>query len=200
MNCACCYDWLMGPLERAYLRTCRARLCSGLSGRIVEIGAGTGVNFEFYPPDCQVLALEPDPAMRARAQKRHRPIEVSPASAEHIPLGSGQADHCVSTLVLCSVADPAAVLREIARVLKPGGCLHLLEHSRGRGAWGVLHDHLTPLWSWLTGGCHLNRRPQQRVLEAGFSWQHSESVFRILGADFLMGSAQNGQPASESAG
>jgi len=184
----------MGPLERGFLRACRSGLCSQLEGQVVEIGAGTGLNFTYYPPACQVLALEPHPGMRRCAEKRLQShglfhIRLSPAGGEQIPLDTASVDHCVSTLVLCSVAEVAPVLREIRRVLKPGGQLHLLEHSRGQGGWGRLHDALTPLWSRLSGGCHLNRRPREAILQAGLGLNSWVEVARLAGMEFATGQA-----------
>jgi hypothetical protein len=88
------------------------------------------------------------------------------------------------------VEDVSKVLAEARRVLKPEGRLHLLEHERGCGMWGQLHDLLTPTWSWLSGGCHLNRQPGLSVRAAGFELEGWESVGRIAGIDFRMATAR----------
>lgn len=191
MNCSACYDLLLSPLEKRFLSVCRSRLCAGLSGQIVEAGAGTGLNFSHYGNHCRVLAIEPDAAMRERAcQRANSHIEVVAGRAEQIPLPAHSVDHWVGTLVLCSVNEVATVLAEARRVLKPEGRLHLLEHERGSAAWGRVHDLLTPAWSWLSGGCHLNRRPRLSLENAGFRLDSWETVFRVGGSPFQMGSAR----------
>ena len=192
MNCPNCYDWLLGPLERRFLAACRFNLCSPLQGQVVEVGAGTGLNLPYYGRQCQVLALEPHDGMRKCAEGRCRHLDrsnirISSAAAEEIPLPTGTVDHWVSTLVLCSVQDVGRVLAEARRVLKPTGQIHLLEHGRGQGAWGVIHDWLTPAWSWLSGGCHLNRQPQRSLQGAGFEAVGWQPVATVAGVPFFMG-------------
>ena len=167
--------WVMASpvLERVGLATSRRRLVSGLSGTVVEVGAGSGVTFEHYPPEvARVVAVEPDPHLRAHARRyaaRARVhVDVVDAVAEALPLADGEADAVVFGLVLCTVPDVPAALAEARRVLAPGGELRLLEHVRAEGRLGRLADRIAPVWSRLGGGCHPNRDTGQTLSEAGF--------------------------------
>ncbi len=145
------------------MRRRRSTLLSGARGRVVEIGAGTGLNIAHYPDGIDELVLmEPEPAMRrrlARRLQRHaRAARIIEAPAEHLPLTDESVDTVVSTLVLCTVDDPERALREIARVLRPGGQLLFVEHvrasSRFLAAW---QDYLFQPWRSFAGGCRCNR-------------------------------------------
>lgn len=152
----------------------RARLLPRASGRVVEIGVGSGLNLPFYGEAVDgVIGL--DPSMRLLGMTRQRaaratfPVELVQGSAEHLPLRDGLADTVVSTWTLCSVPDPDRALREVGRVLKPDGRLLFVEHGRAPDnrvrAW---QDRLTPAWSRVAGGCHLNRAIPSLVAAAGF--------------------------------
>jgi SAM-dependent methyltransferase len=144
----------------------RATLLSGLSGRVLEVGCGTGLNFEFYPASVeQIVALEPDDYLRGRAEARalgHSKIVVHPGRAEELqdsPLGfPDMFDAVVFSLVLCSVADPQDVLHQARQVLRPGGQLRFYEHhvSRDRDL-ARRQRRLSPLWACAMGGCHPDR-------------------------------------------
>jgi ubiquinone/menaquinone biosynthesis C-methylase UbiE len=171
------YDRFMAKTEAAGLRAWREELLADLSGRVVEAGAGTGANIDLYPDAVDhVLATEPDPHMRAALQDKvaaraHASrIDVSPAPATSLPIEDGSVDAVVVTLVLCSVRDPAAALAEFRRVLRPGGRLVYLEHvhayeSPKRAKW---QRRLEPVWKRVAGNCHLTRRTEQAVVDAGF--------------------------------
>jgi ubiquinone/menaquinone biosynthesis C-methylase UbiE len=157
------YDRAMASTEEAGLREMRRELLSGASGRTIEIGAGTGANLGLYPEAVEALALvEPDPHMvkrlEPRAEEAGRPASVVAAPAESLPFGDDEFDTAVFTLVLCTAPDPAAALREAARVLRPGGRLLFLEHVRagdpGLARW---QDRLERPWRFLGDGCHCNR-------------------------------------------
>lgn len=153
----------------------RRGLLAGLHGRVIEIGAGDGSAFALYPPTVtHVLALEPDNYLRSLAQDRATaaavPVSVSPAAAEHIPADTDSADAVVTSLVLCSVADQAAALAEIRRVLRPGGTLAYYEHVRSEHPLlAAAEDLLTPAWQHLAGGCHPNRDTLSAITAAGFT-------------------------------
>lgn len=160
-------------LERVGLGRSRRRLVEGLSGTVVEVGAGSGVTFEHYPPEVtRVVAVEPDPHLRAYARRHARgaavPVEVVDTVAESLPLADGEADAVVFGLVLCTVPDVPAALTEARRVLAPHGELRLLEHVRADGRLGRVADRIAPVWSRLGGGCHPNRDTARHVAEAGF--------------------------------
>lgn len=157
------YDRGLNASEEAGLRRMRRELLVGAGGRVVEIGAGTGANLDLYPEGVKELILvEPDPHMtrrlRAKLAGSGRTATVIEAGAERLPLEDAGFDTVVATLVLCTIPDPAAALREVARVLKPGGRLLFVEHVRaedpGLAAW---QDRLEKPWRFFGDGCHCNR-------------------------------------------
>jgi ubiquinone/menaquinone biosynthesis C-methylase UbiE len=158
----------------------RRRILAGLHGSVIEIGAGDGSAFRLYPlAVTRILALEPDDYLRSLALKRAAtsavPVTVVPAAAEHIPADDGSADAVVASLVLCSVADQAAALAEIRRVLRPGGILAYYEHVRSeRPVLAAVEDLLTPAWQRLAGGCHPNRDTLAAIAAAGFTIQENQ--------------------------
>jgi len=169
---AALYDALLARSEHAGLAARRAELLAQARGHVLEIGAGTGLNFRHYPPDAELTLTEPDAAMRARVKSRSRrqtKVEVVDASAEQLPFRNRSFDTVVSTLVLCSVDDPAQALAEIRRVLKPDGRLLLLEHVRSREQRRArTQDALSRPWRMLSGGCHCNRDTVNALTNAGF--------------------------------
>jgi ubiquinone/menaquinone biosynthesis C-methylase UbiE len=156
------YDPVLTLGERRGLRARRAALLAGATGRVLEIGAGTGLNLTHYPASAQLTLTEPVAAMRRRLEQRVRRAglgaEVLDAQAESLPFSDGAFDVVVSTLVLCTVDDPHAALREIGRVLRPGGQLLFIEHVRADGrarAWW--QDRLARPWAAFAAGCRCNR-------------------------------------------
>ncbi len=158
----------------------RQRLVEAAYGDVVEIGAGYGATFPFYPSAVtRVLALEPDPTLRAlalaEAVKAPVPITVHDGMAESLPAADESVDVVVSSLVLCSVADQSAVLAEVQRVLRPGGLLLFYEHVRSaHRVLAAAEDLISPLWSRLAGGCHPNRDTGAGIAAAGFTLQGVE--------------------------
>ncbi len=170
---AAMYDRMSRSAERRTIGKIRRELLAGLHGDVLEIGAGTGLNFEHYPPEARVVALEPDPYMLKRAQRRlrtldRRNIDIRTAPAEHLPFDPASFDAVVSTLVLCTVGDAGQSLAEVRRVLRPGGEFRFLEHVRAEGLPGRLQDIAQPVWSWVGAGCHPNRRTESAIRAAGF--------------------------------
>jgi SAM-dependent methyltransferase len=168
------YDRGFKASEEAGLRAMRAELLSGARGRVLEIGAGTGLNLDHYGEDVEKLILaEPDPHMTKRLRERlaasGRDAEVVEAPAERLPFEDGSFDTAVVTLVLCTVPDPDKALAEIRRVLRPGGELLFLEHVRssdeGLAAW---QDRLERPWKFLADGCRCNRDTAAAIAAAGF--------------------------------
>ncbi|WP_144672159.1 class I SAM-dependent methyltransferase [Arthrobacter sp. U41] len=155
----------------------RRRLVAAARGVVVEIGAGYGATFPFYPAAVTgVLALEPDPTLRglarAAASKAPVPVTVEDGMAESLPAADATVDVVVSSLVLCSVADQPAALTEVVRVLRPGGLLLFYEHVRSaHRVLGAAEDLLTPLWSRVAGGCHPNRDTAAAIAGAGLAVQ-----------------------------
>ncbi len=165
---------LLGWLEPAMHRLYGARkrvLFSTLQGRVLEIGAGTGLNRIYFPAGVEWIPLEPEVAHHPKILSRQRDVSILTASAEAIPLSDASVDAVISSLVLCSVGEPGRVLREILRVLKPGGCLVFLEHVAAPSgtllAW--IQTVVQPVWTWLTGGCHPDRDTGQLLRQAGFA-------------------------------
>jgi ubiquinone/menaquinone biosynthesis C-methylase UbiE len=153
----------------------RARLLSGLTGRVIEVGAGNGRNFPHYPATVtEVIAIEPDATLReqavAAAKSAPAPIQVVEGHADSLPAEDDSFDAAVASLVLCSVPDLTHALAELTRVLKAGGQLRFYEHVRSLNpALGLLEDLITPLWSRVGGGCHPNRRTAEAIERAGFT-------------------------------
>ncbi|MEU8519060.1 class I SAM-dependent methyltransferase [Streptomyces sp. NBC_01216] len=153
----------------------RKELLAGLSGRVVEIGAGNGLNFAHYPGAVsEVVAIEPERRLRrsaADAGRRARvPVDVVPAVAEALPVKSEAFDAAVASLVLCTVRDVPRALAELRRVLRPGGELRFLEHglAPGRGMARAQRALDRTVWPPLFGGCHTARDPLAAIEAAGF--------------------------------
>jgi ubiquinone/menaquinone biosynthesis C-methylase UbiE len=162
---AAAYDRSFKATEAAGLREMRRELLSEAEGRVLELGAGTGANLDLYPENVvELVALEPDPHMAKRLRAtvagspRRASASVSEAGAERLPFEDSSFDTVVSTLVFCTIPDPARALAETARVLKPGGRLLFLEHVRsedpGVARW---QDRLEKPWRFVGDGCHCNR-------------------------------------------
>ena len=171
------YDWLMYLVERGGLAAWRHDLVAPVAGRVLEIAAGTGLDFAHYPTNVTVIATEPNLAMldraRARAADASVPILLAAADAEALPFRSGAFDECVVALGLCTIPSPTAALAEIHRVVRPGGSVRMLEHVRvNRPIVGMLQDVLTPLWRRIAGGCRLNERSVDTLRHAGFRIDH----------------------------
>ena len=165
----------------------RRRLLEAAHGAVLEIGAGYGATFGFYPAAVTgVLALEPDPTLRALARaaaaRAPVPVTVQDGVAESLPVADASVDVVVSSLVLCSVADQGVALAEAVRVLRPGGLLLFYEHVRSSNpVLGAVEDLVTPLWSRVAGGCHPNRNTPDVIAEAGLKVQGLERFgFSVL--------------------
>jgi ubiquinone/menaquinone biosynthesis C-methylase UbiE len=156
-------------------------MLAGIAGRVVEVGAGTGSNFGYYPPAVTgVLAVEPEPRLRAAAEQAAQaasvPVDVVDGFADHIPAEDGVFDAAVVSLVLCSVPDQTAALREVRRVLRPGGRLYFWEHVRDEGGrLGRVQDVLDrTVWPTMCGGCHTSRDTAAALSAAGFTVERME--------------------------
>ena len=178
---AALYDRLMAGSEEACVREWRAELLGGLSGRVLEIGAGTGLNLPHYSRSAvtELVLAEPDAAMRRRldikAVAQGVKATVVDAPAEALPFDDATFDAVVSTLVLCSVSDQRAALAEVARVLVPGGRLVFLEHVAADAATTPerlrRQRRVEPVWKRVAGGCHLTRATEQAIRDAGFTFE-----------------------------
>lgn len=185
---AALYDRLASG-ESATMAGSRCALLKHARGLTVEIGAGTGENLPAYPRLDRLVLVEPSPAMRRRLEPRARrwEAEVVDATAEHLPFADASVDTVVCTLVLCSVDDPQVALREIRRVLHPGGRLLLLEHVRAADARvAVWQDRVDPFWKVAARGCHPNRATLDEVERAGFTLFEQHNIPVVMpGARFV---------------
>ncbi len=169
------YDPFLALGERSGMRDLRRETLAAARGRVLEIGAGTGLNVKLYPGAVTAITLaEPDAPMAARLRRRvsgaSHPVEVLQAPAEQLPFADGSFDTVVSTLVLCTVADMAASLREIGRVLAPGGQLLFVEHVRaGHGRLVRWQERLHEPWRRFACGCHCNRDTAVALRDNGFA-------------------------------
>ncbi|ORW50902.1 methyltransferase [Mycobacterium paraense] len=159
--------------DRLFYNRYRRAAIAHATGRLLMVGLGPGTDLKFVPPAVTaVAAVEPVAAFRRMASRlaiRHGiDVEVVDGTGERIPFPDNSFDSVHIGLVLCSVDDVAATLREIRRVLVPGGRLVVLEHVRGEGATGRLQDLVAGPWSWLAAGCHPNRRTVDAIAAAGF--------------------------------
>lgn len=162
-------------------------LFADLQGDVLEIGPGTGANLAYYPPGIRWIGIEPNPYMHDYLKKQAGalgiPVDIRLGVAEQLAAADQSVDAVVSTLVLCSVADPARVLREIRRVLRPGGRFVFIEHTAApRGQWlRRIQNLVDPLWAVLADGCHPNRETGSLLAQAGFARVHSERFRLPLG-------------------
>jgi ubiquinone/menaquinone biosynthesis C-methylase UbiE len=167
---AAVYDRMMAETEEAGLRERRAKLLARASGRVLEIGAGTGLNLDHYGAGVTELVLtEPEAPMAKRLRAKAPRGEVVEAPADALPFADDSFDTVVSTLVLCTVPDQGRALAEIRRVLKPGGRLLFLEHVRAHDAkTAKWQDRLLPVWRVCGHGCHPNRDTASALAAAGY--------------------------------
>ena len=195
------YAWGAPRAERHGMAELRRELVEGLSGRVLEVGAGIGLSFRHYPAAvAELVAIEPELHLRERAEQAaaHAPIPVRVLDgvAERLPVVDASFDAAVVALVLCSVRDQAQALRELWRALRPGGELRFHEHVRAEAGTGLacVQAALDPVWPHLAGGCHLRRDTLAAIEQAGFAlervrrFRFSASVvdrptsFLVLGA------------------
>jgi ubiquinone/menaquinone biosynthesis C-methylase UbiE len=172
---------LAAAAERIGSAEIRERLLAGATGRVVEVGAGTGTNFGHYPAGVQeVLAVEPEGRPRALAAEAAArapvPVTVVDGTADRLPADDGSFDAAVVSLVLCSVPDQATALSEVHRVLRPGGQLHFWEHvlADGPGLARAQRALDATVWPFLGGGCHCGRDTGAAIASAGFRIERLE--------------------------
>ena len=174
----------------------RQRACANLSGDVVEIGFGSGLNVPFYPASVvRVAAVEPADLGWQLADDRVRastvPVERAGLDGQSLPFADDTYDSALSTWTLCTIPDPVAALREVRRVLKPGGTLHFVEHGLAPDdsvqRW---QRRIEPLWKPVAGGCHLTRRIPDLLMAAGFTITELDVFYedgapKVAGADSL---------------
>ncbi|MDP2661664.1 MAG: class I SAM-dependent methyltransferase [Dehalococcoidia bacterium] len=178
---ASAYDRTMMLVEWALTRH-RRKLFARARGRVLEIGVGTGATLPYYPAAGQVIGIDTSPSMLRRSGARAAGLgmDFTPIimDAQRLAFPDGYFDTVISSLVLCSVADPHRTLCEIRRVLRPGGRALLLEHVRPAGALGKVFDAANLVWSRVA--CQLNRRTESLVERAGFDLVRREAPFSFL--------------------
>jgi SAM-dependent methyltransferase len=177
------YTHVLARNEPAEMRAYRDELLAGLSGRVVEVGAGSGANFPHYPPAVtEVVAVEPEAYLREQAvtasPRAGVRVTVLDGVADALPLEDGSCDAAVACLVLCTVPDQASALAELRRVLKPGGELRFYEHVRGDSErmvrWQRIADRT--FWPRAFGGCHTTRDTVAAIERAGFALERHRAL------------------------
>lgn len=195
------YRHIAEAAEKAGMSEHRRRLLVGLSGRVVEQGAGSGLNFRHYPTSVvEVIAVEPETYLRRAAEEEATqapvPVRVVDGTATRIPLPDASVDAGVVSLVLCSVPDQAAALAELRRVIKPGGELRFFEHVVSRNpVWERRQRRIDPIWTRFAGGCHLTRDTEHAIVDAGFVIEDNDRFLfapaypKTLTAEHILGRA-----------
>jgi ubiquinone/menaquinone biosynthesis C-methylase UbiE len=168
------YDRQIARAEEAGLRDMRKRLLAGAKGRVIEIGSGTGLNLPWYGPEVESLTMtEPSTPMVRRLERRLSDLGSTAtllrAPAEDLPFESATFDVAVSTLVLCGVDDQPRALRELRRVLRPGGTLLFLEHVRAADAKRARQQDKLNWLNRIVVGCDCNRSTLDTIRQAGFT-------------------------------
>jgi SAM-dependent methyltransferase len=172
------YDCILSPFEKAWYGERRRHLLRHAGGAVLEIGGGTGANLPCYLGADLVVFTDPNRYMLRQAARKASqacvPVVMGQARAEALPFGDSTFDTVVATLVLCTVESPEEALKEVRRVIRPDGRLLLLEHVLGEGTRALWQNRLTPLWSKVSMGCHLNRDTVDEVRNAGFEFESLE--------------------------
>lgn len=188
------YERFSQGAERGGQAEHRDKMLAGLTGRVLEIGCGNGMNFRHYPPSVsEVVAVEPEPYLRARAAERAAqapvPISVVEGEADAIPVADAAVDAAVASLVLCSVPDQAHALAELRRVLKPGGELrvyeHVISHKPRKAAFQRVFTKT--VWKRMAGGCHMDRDTASALRAAGFEGVDALERVPFQGLAHLLG-------------
>jgi ubiquinone/menaquinone biosynthesis C-methylase UbiE len=171
--------WILPPLldlamRQRQLEKYRRETVSRARGRVLEIGVGSGLNLPLYGGDVEaIIGLDPSERLLAMARQRAAgaaaPVDLILGSATDTPLANASVDTVVMTWTLCSISDPLAALREMRRVLMPGGALLFVEHGLSPEPAVERWQHrLTPMWGHISGGCHLDRKADDLIRVAGF--------------------------------
>lgn len=172
------FAWFMSRLSESYEKLVadrKADLFADVEGTVLEIGPGTGPNLRYLPPGSRWIGVEPNPYMETylepEAAARHRLVRIVRGVAEALPVADDSVSVVVSTLVLCSVDDPERAIREIHRVLEPGGRFIFVEHHGApRGTWlRGLQRWIRPAWKWAGDGCRPDRETDRLIRDAGFA-------------------------------
>jgi ubiquinone/menaquinone biosynthesis C-methylase UbiE len=174
------YALISAGAEKAGAAEHRRDALAGLRGRVIEVGAGNGLNLAHYPPEVtEVVAVEPEPYLRQRAveEAAQAPVAVSvlEGDSDHLPADDESFDAAVASLVLCSVPDQARAVAELYRVVRPGGELRFYEHIRADSPERAgLQDRVDRIWSLFGGGCHPNRDTVSVIERGGFDIERQQ--------------------------
>jgi ubiquinone/menaquinone biosynthesis C-methylase UbiE len=168
-------------MRNGQLAAYRDRVVPAATGRVLEVGVGSGLNLPRYSDVQQVIGLEPSRKLLNMARhvgRRSFPVDLIEGSAEQIPLEKASVDTVVTTWTLCTIPDVDRALHEMRRALKPGGRLLFVEHGRAPDPSVVWwQDWLTPIWKRVGGGCHLNRAIASLIEGAGFRLERLETGY-----------------------
>ncbi len=171
--------WILPPvldlvMRRDEMTPFRERIGTAASGRVLDVGIGSGLNLPFYGTNArEICGIDPSPELlrmaEARVETAHQSVKLVEGDSESLPFDDRSFDTAVVTFTLCTIPNAPRALAEIRRVLKPNGHLLFAEHGRAPepnvARW---QDRLTPLWKHIAGGCHLNRKPDDLIRSAGF--------------------------------
>lgn len=174
------YEELASGLERAGVGAVRARLAGDLTGNVIELGCGTGLNFAHYQDAAEVTAIEPLDEFRRFAARRAATaavrIHVHDGDAQQLPFADHTFDAALATLVFCSIPAAERALLELRRVLRPHAQVRFFEHVRSDRPLGALLQHAcNPVWRWMMDGCNLNRDTVAAIRAAGFTIEHVQA-------------------------
>jgi len=186
------YDLLDLPFEYSRYRKIRPQMFRGLSGRILDAGVGTGRNFPFYPPSSEVVGIDLSPAMLARAERRRHtaaaPVVLRQMDVMRLDFPDGHFDAAVATFLFCVLPDDLQVagMRELRRVVKPGGIIRCLEYTRPSGGFRRVMTRLWEPWVHWAYGASFDRQTERHVPEAGLELFESrfvhDELIKLLGA------------------
>jgi ubiquinone/menaquinone biosynthesis C-methylase UbiE len=173
------YEFIDLPLELPYFRKWRQEALSGLDGKVLEVGIGTGRNLEHYPLNCSVTGIDNSKGMLEKASEKAKGmknVNLFLMDAEHLEFPNNSFDYVVTTFVLCTIPDPLKALKEIRRVLKPSGELIALEHMHSNDPLiARLEDLVNPFMFFLLGD-HMTRHTVKDIEEAGFTIREEKNL------------------------
>lgn len=189
------YDIFMSPLEQRKFKRVRCELLKGASGKVLELGSGTGINFPLYDNVDTVIAIEPSQPMIDQSLSKQKsavvPIEIVHASAENLPFEDCTFDTVVATLVFCTIPNVEMAINEVKRVCKPDGKILLFEHVKMENpVLSKMQESLTPFWKKVCDGCCLNRETLKAFTNQGLEIERVEHFYKDL---FVVATLRNRQ-------
>ncbi|WP_240664617.1 class I SAM-dependent methyltransferase [Methanosarcina sp. MSH10X1] len=173
------YELVDLPLELFFFREWRKEALSNLSGKILEIGVGTGRNLKYYPVGCRLIGIDKSEGMLRRAQEKAggmKNVTLYPMDAEHLEFPDNSFDYVVATFVLCTIPDPVKALKEMRRVLKPSGELIALEHVHSNYPFIDFLEHLINPFLFFLLGDHTTRNTMRNIEKAGFTIEEARNL------------------------